>query len=264
MTAAHEAAARETLPPHPGRYGFRHAARMEWIKLRSLRSTTWVLAGGVAVTIALGTVAGFNTRDPGGDPTSNVLSGVIFGQLVLGVLGVLVMSGEYSSGTIRSTLAAVPRRPLVLAAKAAVYGIVALAAGEAATFGSFLGGTAALRASVPHPSLAQPTVLRAVAMTGAYLALVALTGLGVGAAVRHSAAAVATLVGGLFALPLIIGAGTHKAGQYLPELIAANSLSAVKPAAGFTLSPWAGLGIVALYAAVILGAGCCLLVRRDA
>lgn len=253
-----------TLATYRGGFGFRQAARMEWIKLRSLRSTTWVLAGGIAVTIALGAVAGFNTRNPDGDPTSNVLSGVIFGQLVIGVLGVLVMSSEYSSGLIRSTLAAIPRRPLVLAAKAAVWGIVALATGELATFGSFLAGIAALRASVPHPSLAEPAVLRAVALTGAYLALVGLTGLGLGAIVRHSAAAVATLVGGLFVLPLIIGAGTHKAGQFLPELIAANSLSAVKPIADFTLSPWVELGIVVLYAVVILGAGGWLLARRDA
>jgi hypothetical protein len=237
---------------------------MEWIKLRSLRSTTWVLAAGIAVTIALGTVAGLNTRDPHGDPTSNVLSGILFGQLVIGVLGVLVMSSEYSSGMIRSTLAAVPRRPLVLAAKATVYGIVALAAGEIATFGSFLGGTAALRASVPHPSLSQPAVLRAVALTGAYLALVALIGVGVGAIIRHSAAAAATLVGGLFVLPPILGAASHKTGLFMPEMIAGNSLSAVKPVQGFTLSPWAEAAIIALYAAVLLGAGCWLLVRRDA
>jgi hypothetical protein len=237
---------------------------MEWIKLRSLRSTTWVLAAGIAVTIALGTVAGLGTRNPQGDPTSNVLSGVLFGQLVMGVLGVLVMSSEYSTGMIRSTLAAIPSQPLVLAAKAAVYGIVALAAGEIATFGSFLGGTAALRASVPHPALSQPAVLRAVALTGVYLALVALIGVGVGAIIRHSAAAVATLVGGLFVLPLILGAVSRKAGQFMPELIAGNSLGAVRPVHGFTLSPWIGAGIVALYAAVLLGAGCWLLVRRDA
>jgi ABC-2 type transport system permease protein len=253
-----------TRVPGRGGYGFRHAARMEWIKLRSLRSTTWVLAAGVAVTIVLGTVAGLNTRNAGGDPTSNILSSILFGQLVFGVLGVLVMSGEYSSGMIRSTLAAIPRRPLVLAAKAAVYGTVALAAGEIATFGSFLGGTAALRASVPHPSLSQPAVLRAVALTGLYLGLVALIGVGVGAVVRHGAAAVATLVGGLFVLPPILGAASHKTGQFMPEMIAGNSLGAVKPVADFPLSPWAEAGVVALYAAVLLGAGCWLLVRRDA
>jgi ABC-2 type transport system permease protein len=245
-------------------YGFRHAALMEWIKLRSLRSTTWALAGGVAATIALGAVAGLNTRNPGGDPTSNFLSGILFGQLVLGVLGVLVMSNEYSSGAIRSTLAAIPRRPLVLAAKAAIFGLVALAAGEISVFGAFVGGTAVLRASVPHPSLAQPGVLRAVAMTGAYLALVALIGIGVGAIIRHSAGAAATLVGGLFVLPLILGAVSRKTGQFMPEMIAGNSLGAVKPVQGFTLSPWAELAIVALYAVVLLSVGGWLLVRRDA
>lgn len=250
--------------PGPGSYGFRHAARMEWVKLRSLRSTTWVMAAGTAVTIALGAVAGLNTRNPSSDPTSNVLSGVLFEQLVIGVLGVLVISSEYSSGMIRSTLAAIPRRPLFLAAKAAVWGLVALAAGEIATFGSFLAGTAALRASVPHPSLAQPAVLRAVALAGVYLALVALIGVGTGAVIRHSAAAAAILVGGLFVLPPILGAVSRKTGQFMPELIAGNSLAAVKPVPGFTLSPWAGLGIVALYAVVLLGAGCWFVVRRDA
>jgi ABC-2 type transport system permease protein len=250
--------------PGAGRYGFRHAARMEWIKLRSLRSTTWVLAAGVAISIALGAVAGFNTRNPHGDPTSNILAGIAFGQVVFGVLGVLTMTGEYSSGMIRATLAAIPRRPLVLAAKAATYGLVALAAGEITTFGSFLGGTAVLHASVPHPALSQPTVLRAVTMTGAYLALAGLMGLGLGAIIRHSAAAVATLIGGLFVLTPLVAADTHKGGQFLPELIVANSLSAVKPVRPFTLSPWIELGIVAAYAAALLGAGSWSLVRRDA
>jgi len=246
-----------------GRYGFRHATRMEWIKLHSLRSTTWVLVAGVVATIALGAVTGFNTRNPHGDPTNNVLAGIAFGQVVFGVLGVLTVTSEYSSGMIRATLAAIPRRPLVLAAKAVTYGLAALAAGQIAAFGSFLTGTAVLRAAVPHPALSQPTVLRAVAMTGAYLALVGLMGLGLGAIIRNSAAAVATLTGGLFVLPLVV-AGTHKAGPFLPELIAANSLSAVKPIQAFTLSPWIELGIVAAYAAALLGAGCWSLVRRDA
>lgn len=247
----------------PG-YHLRHAARMEWIKLRSLRSTTWVLTAGVLVTIALGTVAGLNTRNPNGDVTSNVLSGILFGQLVIGVLGVSVMSSEYSSGTIRSTLAAIPRRPLVLTAKAVVYGTVALVTGEIATFGSFLAGTTALRASVPHPSLSDPSVLRAVAMTGAYLALVALIGLGIGAIVRHTAAAITTLVGGLFVLPLILGAGSHKTGPFMPEMIAGNSLSAVRPVHNFSLPPWVELGIVTFYAIALLGAASWLLVHRDA
>ena len=246
------------------RYGFREAARMEWIKLRSLRSTRWVLTGGMAATIALGVVAGFNTRSVTGDPTSNVLAGIILGQVITGVLGVLAMTSEYSSGLVRVTFAAMPRRGLVLAAKAAVFGTVCLVAGEIAVVASFLIGIAALRSSVPHPSLSDPTVLRAVVMTGAYLALTGLTGLGIGAVLRHGAVAVGVLVGALFVLPIITGAASHAVGPFMPELIAGNSLAAVKPVDGFTWSPWLELGIVALYPAALLAAGGWLLIHRDA
>jgi ABC-2 type transport system permease protein len=245
-------------------YTFRHAARMEWIKLRSLRSVRWTLAGGIAGTIVIGIAAGLSTRGTAGDPTSSVLEGVILGQVITGLLGVLAMTGEYSSGMIRVTLAAVPRRRLVLLAKAAVTGMVFLAAGELTMLAAFILGTAALRSGVPHPSLGSPAVLRAVLMTGAYLALTGLTGLGLGAVVRHSAAAVATLVSGLFVAPVVIGAATRSAARFMPELIAGNSLAAVKPAAGFPWSPWLELGIVALYPAALLAAGAWLLVRRDA
>lgn len=184
--------------------------------------------------------------------------------MITGVLGVLAMTSEYSSGLVRVTFAAMPRRGLVLAAKAVVFGAVCLAAGEITVVASFLGGMAALRSSVPHPSLSDPAVLRAVLMTGAYLALTGLAGLGIGAILRHGAAAVGVLVGGLFVLPLITGAASRATGKFMPELIAGNSLAAVKPVAGFTWSPWLELGIVALYPAALLAAGGWLLVHRDA
>jgi ABC-2 type transport system permease protein len=243
---------------------FGNVLAMEWIKLRSLRSMTWVLAAGMLATAALGLVAGFNTRSVTSDPTSNVLAGVILGQVVMGVLGVLCVTSEYSSGLIRVTLAAVPRRPLVLAAKACTFGALALVASEIATFAAFLGGIALLRSSVPHPALSDPTVLRAVALTGVYLALVALMGVGVGILVRHSAAAVAIVIGGLFVLPLIIGPLSHPTGRFMPELIVGNSLAAVKPVSGFGWSPWLELAITALYPAVLLTAGCIRLTRTDA
>lgn len=243
---------------------FGNVLAMEWIKLRSLRSTTWVLAVGMLVTAALGMVAGFNTGSVTSDPTSNVLSCILLGQLVLGVLGVLCVTSEYSTGSIRVTLAAVPRRWPVLAAKACAFGALALVASEVTVFVAFLGGIAALRPSVPHPALSDTAVLRAVALTGVYLALTALMGVGVGILVRHSAAAVAVLVGGLFVLPLIIGAVSRASGRFMPELIAGNSLAAVKPVAGFSWSPWLELGIVALYPAVLLTAGCLRFTRGDA
>jgi hypothetical protein len=244
-------------------YTFGHVARMEWIKLRSLRAVRWTLAGGLAATLAIGVVAGLNTRNPAGDPTSNVLAGVALGQLITGVLGVVAMTSEFSSGMARVTFAAVPRRGLVLAAKAAVWGTVFLAGGEITVLASFFLGTGVLRPGVPHPSLATPGVARAVVMTGAYLALTGLLGLGVGALIRHGAAAVATLVGGLFVAPLIIGGITPALGRLLPELIAGNSLAAVQPVPGFSWSPWLELAVVAAYPAATLAAGGWLLARRD-
>jgi ABC-2 type transport system permease protein len=202
----------------PGRCRCRQAARMEWIKLRTLRSVRWSLLIALAGMIGIGIAAGFNTRNPRGDVTSNILAGGALGSLVFAVLGVLVMTSEYSSGTIRATLAAIPRRPLVLAAKAAVFGVVALVAGELATLAGFLAGAAFVHPGVPQPTLSQPTVLRAVTLSGGYLCLIGLTGLGLGAIVRRGVTAIAALAVVVFVAPLA-GLAATPAGKFLPELI---------------------------------------------
>jgi len=255
-----------------GHYRFRHVARMEWIKLRSLRSTWWTLCITVGGAIAMAIVIGINTRNAGGDLTNNALAGVVPGLLFTGVLGVLTVTGEYTSGMIRATLAAVPRRGLVLAAKAAVFGIVALAAGEAAAFISFAAGGAALRHGIAAPALTQPGVLRAVLLAGASFSLIGLLGLGLGAIVRHTAAAIAVLVGGVYLAAQFVGAVAQGAAGYMPVLIIGNSLSTTRPETcpphaalcPHFLSAWAGLGMLCLYAAVALGIGAWLLARRDA
>jgi ABC-2 type transport system permease protein len=248
-----------------GRYRFLHAARMEWIKLRSLRSTWWALALTVAGAVGIALAVGANTKNPAGDLTNNALAGISLGLLLTGVLGVLVMTGEWSSGMIRATLAAIPSRPLVLAAKAAVFGAVALVVGEAAAFVAFFAGAATLPGRIPAPALGQPGVLRAVVLGGAGYCLIGLLGLGLGAIIRHTPAAIAVLVGGVYVLGQIVGAVADSVMGYLPISIVANSLSVVKPVAGaHFLSPWAGLGVLCLYAAVALGAGGWLLARRDA
>jgi ABC-2 type transport system permease protein len=255
-----------------GRYGFPQTARMEWIKLRSLRSTWWTLAITVAGAVAMAIVIGRNTRGPGGDLTNNALAGMVPGLLLSGVLGVLVMTSEYTSGMIRATIAAIPNRPLLLAGKAAVFAGVALAAGEAATFIAFFAGGAALGHGIPAPSLSQPGVFRAVALSGTSFCLIGLLGLGLGAIIRHTAAAVAVLVGGVYVLAQVIGALAHGAAGYMPILIIGNSLSATKPVncggpaaqCPHFLSAWAGLGMLCLYAAVSLAIGGWLLVHRDA
>jgi ABC-2 type transport system permease protein len=246
-----------------GHYGFSHAARMEWIKLRSLRSTWVTLAITATGATALAIAVGVNTKDAAADLTNNALAGIVPGLLTIGVLGVLMMTGEYSSGAIRSTLAAIPNRPLLLAAKAAVFGAVSLAVGEAAAFVAFFAGGAALPGAVPPPTLGQPGVLRAVVLAGVGICLVGLLGLGFGAILRHTGAAVAVLVGGVFVGVQILGAVAHVAMGYIPISIVANSLAAVQTQP-YALSPWAGLGMLCLYAAVALGLGGWLLARRDA
>jgi ABC-2 type transport system permease protein len=254
-----------------GRLGFRHVARMEWIKLRTLHSTWWTLAVTAAGATSLAVIIGLNTRDAAGDLTNNALAGMVPGLLGAGVLGVLVVTGEFSSGMIRATFAAAPRRPLLLAAKAAVFGAVALAVGEAAALTAFFAGGAALRHGIPAPSLGQPGVLQAVLLTGTSFCLIGLIGLGLGAIIRHTGAAIAVLVGGVYLAPQLVAAVARPAVPYMPMLIIGNSLSTTKPwacPAGATLCPhflppWAGLAVLCLYAAVALGAGGWLLIRRD-
>jgi len=187
--------------------------------------------------------------------------------LLAGVLGVLVMTGEYTSGMVRATLAAVPNRPLVLAAKAAVFGALALAAGEAAGFIAFFAGAAALPPAVPAPTLGQPGVLRAVVLGGAGYCLIGVIGLGLGAIIRHTPAAIAVLVGGVYVAAQFVAVLSRPLMPYLPVSIVANSLTTVQPLADGQvrfLSPWTGLAMLCLYAALTLGAGAWLLARRDA
>ncbi len=190
----------------------------------------------------------------------------MLGQLLLGVLGVLAITTEFSSGMIRATFAAAPRRPLVLAAKAAVLGAVTLTAGEISAFAAFLAGQAMLKAPAPHATLGQPGVLRAVLMAGAYPALIALISLGIGAIIRHTAGAICALVGVVFVLPLLffsLGSSLQNTAQkFLPDTMR-NSLIAVKPVAHM-LSPGLTFGLLCAYAMVALAAGAWALTRRDA
>jgi ABC-2 type transport system permease protein len=274
-TATVSRAARPGAGQAEGRYGFRSVAHMEWLKLRSVRSTWWTMLVfavgmiGIAILVlAHQHWATMSAQDRASfDPTNDSYAGLLAGQLAVGVLGVLAITSEFSSGLIRATFAAAPRRPLVLAAKAAVIGAVALVAGEILAFAAFAVGEAVLRAPAPHATLGQPGVLRAVLMAGAYPALIGLIGLGLGAVIRHTAGAICAVVGVLFVLPLIlVPLGTsiqNSVGQYLPMPIAENSLTAVKPVA-HSLSPGIGFALLGLYAAVALAAGGWALARRDA
>ena len=268
-TLSHRAASRTR-----GSYGFRTVAQMEWQKLRTVRSTWYIVAVFAAGLIGLAMLvashenyAQMSAADRASfDPTYNAFLGLVIGQLLLGTLGVLAITTEFSSGMIRATFAVAPRRPLVLAAKAAVLGAVTLAAGEVSAFGAFLAGQAMLKAPAPHATLGQPGVLRAVAMAGAFPALMALIGLGIGAIIRHTAGAISALVGLVFVLPLLIfalGSSIQNTAQkFLPDTMR-NALIAVKPVAHM-LSPGLTFGLLCVYAMVALAAGAWALARRDA
>jgi ABC-2 type transport system permease protein len=259
-------------------YSFSSAARMEWRKLRSLRSPAWSALIIVASVVGLGILvlsyypghwANLSAANKASfDPTNDGFAGMAIAQLAVGVAGVLVMTGEYSCGSIRSTLAAIPNRGLLLAAKAVVFGAAALVVGELTALASFLVNQyVVLHAPAPHASLGQPGVLRAVILIGAYLGLIGLLGLGLGTIIRHSAGAITALVALVLAVPFVLRAFpaevAHTANEYLPMNIAENSLAAVKPVAD-SLSVWAGLGLLCGYVAVTLLAGGWLLARRDA
>jgi hypothetical protein len=244
------------------------AVRMEWRKLRTVRSTWFILlvfAAGMVGFAALVGATGPRHPSPSYDPTEELFAGLALGQLAIGILGVLLLSTEFGSGSIRATFAAVPRRGSVLAAKAAVIAAVALAAGEALAFAAFAAFQIAAPRGVPHPSLGQLEVLRAVLLAGAYPCLIGLIGLGLAAVIRHTAGAIATIVGVVFLLPVVLlPLGQHSAVmRFLPEIIAENSLTAVKPVTD-SLTAGAGFGLLCLYAAVALAAGGWSLARRDA
>jgi ABC-2 type transport system permease protein len=271
------------LDPPPGsRYGPIQLLRSEWIKLRSVRSTTWTLVITIVAIVGIGALTTAVTAHQwrqsgpidrfGFDPTARSLSGLFLGQITIGVLGVLAMSGEYSSGTIRATLAAAPNRPLVLACKAAVFAVVALVTSEVATFAAFLLGQQLLKGSTPYATLGQPGVLRAVAGAGLVLMLVGLFALALATIIRHTAGSIAAYVGIMLVLPLITQAFPasiqNDVIKFLPLVIAERMASTVTSIRDFgtaqPFSPWVGFAILCGYTAVLFVIGGTMLVRRDA
>ena len=252
------------------RYGLGQVVRAELIKLATLRSTLWVLLVTVAGTLGVTVLAthGLGHHNPqwyqGFDPTNQSFTGLALGTLAIGVFGVLSVTGEYASGTIRSSLMAAPRRPLLLLGKILVVGTVILAVGEALAFACFGLGMAVLSAvGAPSVALSHPGVLRAVTLSGAFLALLGLLGLGLGVIIRHTAGAVAAYVGITFLLPVLLQRIPGTPSRYTPVGILANSVSAVVHQSNQVSAP-VGFGLMVLYATVILGLGAIFIARRDA
>jgi ABC-2 type transport system permease protein len=265
----------------PGRpAGFGHLLAAEWTKIRSVRSTVWTIIIFTVVTIGITALITWlteshwygphaATRDANflTDPTGGILDApVFFGQLVIGVLGVLVISTEYTTGVIRSSLLAVPRRLHMLAAKVVVFTALLFVVSEIVCFCSFFVGSAILHAHVPV-SLSDHNVVRAVIGTGLYLTVIGIFALAIGTLIRHTAGGIATTLGAMFLLP-IFGPllpdswGAH-INAYLPEQAGAV-ISRTNQPADQLLSAWQGLGVLCIWAAVLLVAAAILLQRRDA
>jgi hypothetical protein len=257
------------------------ALRSEWTKLRSVRSTTWCLVATIVLGIGVGILATSSQASHWRhadvidkalfDPTSISLTGLLFGQLAIGVLGGLTLSAEYGSGSIRATFAAIPRRPVVLAAKALVFGAVALVVTEALSFTAFFVGQAILSGSTPTAALGQHEVLRAVIGGGLFLTVLGLFALGLAAIIRHTAGTITTFVSILLILPLVVSAFPatigHPIGRYLPATIGSAMTSTTSEGAHDQFLPafpfWHGFAILCAYAVGTLVIGGVLMIRRD-
>jgi len=257
----------------------RDALHAEWTKARTLPGTGWLLLAAVALTVVVGAAVAAAVRCPSGhcaeDPAKISLTGIYLGQAVIAIVAVLAVSSEYSSGMIRVTLTAMPRRGTVLAAKAAVLTGPVLVAGAIAVLGSVLAGRLILPGhgvgpahGYPALSLASGPVLRAAIGSVLYLALIALLSLGIAAAVRDGAAAIGIVLGLLYLFPILgqaVGGGTaHRHLEQLAPMTAGLAIQATTGLRSLPISPWAGLGVLAGWAAAALLAGGLALRMRDA
>ena len=253
---------------------FAGVLRSEARKLGTVRSTSWILLAAVAFNVV--TAALLGVLLPGHlsahqkatiDSVRLSLGGLHLSQIAVGLLGVLAVTSEYSSGMIRATLAAVPQRRLLLTAKALVLTAVVAATGIAACLAAYLVFQAFLPVGdAMRTTLANPGVFRAVTGAGLYLTVLGLLGFGLGTILRSSAGAVAVLFGMLFVPTLLVallpGSWQETLGPYLP-MNAGDAIYVVRPEAHM-LQPWAGFGVFCLYAAAALAAGFVLIGRRDA
>ena len=299
MTTVSPAPATQAPAPIPARRsGFAGVMLAEWTKIRSVRSTVWTLI--IFVVVSLGLTGLFtwltlNTLNSSGngqgassiatDPVNFILgTGLGLGQLAICVLGVLVITSEYSSGAIRAALLAVPRRYPVMLAKALVFAALVIVVGEIVAFLSFFigktlvdghvvtlhGHEAGHAITVHHTitvSLSQPGVLQAVVGSGLYLMVLGLFALAIGGLIRHTAGAITAVIGMVLVvfplaglLPSSWGAHIH---AYLPT-IAGQLITQDKPAADQILSPWQGFGVFCAWTVLLLAAATFLLQKRDA
>lgn len=278
MTAARPAPAPAQAPAAVRGTRPTQALHAEWTKLRTTPGVGWLLLTALVLTVGVSVLTSASAHySPGAAPdlAKIAFAGVIAGQGVLAALGVLVVSGEYSTGLIRTTLTASPRRLRVLAAKGGLVAALAFVVGAVAVLGCLLAGRALLPGdgfTAAHGfaslSLTDGPVLRAAFGSVLYLTLVALLGLGVATAVRDTATAVGGVLVLLYVFPIVTSVVTNPQWQRRLEQIspmnAGLRIQATTDLSGQPLSPWAGLGVLGLWAAAALVVGGLVLRLRDA
>ena len=281
MTGAAPAA--PAAPPAPAAAtprwtGFGNLLLAEWTKIRSVRSTVWSLVLLVVLTVGFTTllmtltVTSWDRSGAGAhvalaaDPVGAILgSGNYFGQLTICVLGVLLISTEYSTGVIRASLLAVPRRIPMLAAKAVVFAVLVFVIGEIVSFVSFFIGQAILHSHVTV-SLSDPGVTRAVIGEGLYLTVLGLFAMAIGALVRHTAGGITGVIGFVLVLAPLTQLLPGNYGKYIHAYLpseAGRLIAQAHQQSGNVLSPWQGFGIFCAWTAALLIAAACTLYRRD-
>jgi hypothetical protein len=270
-----------TTAPAAGQTGLRvtqlRVVRSEWTKFRSLRSTVWTLLISVVLSIGLGAVfsavsaSQYHTFSPADraafNPISTSLDGMMFAQLAIGVLGVLLISGEYGTGMIRSSLTAVPRRLPVLWAKLGVFAGVVFAVTLVTSFISFFLGQALLSSQHLNVAISAPGALRSVIGAALYATVAGMIGMAVGGLLRNTAAGISTFVAVFFVIPpltsLLPSSWSSHFVQYLPsnagEVLFGGGRGLAHP-----LAPWTGFGVLCIYAAVLIGFAAWRLRRADA
>jgi ABC-2 type transport system permease protein len=245
----------------------------EWTKIRSVRSTYWtilitlVLGAGLAVLIAFGSIGkNGGAFDSDFDPTASSLTGLFFGQLSIGVLAVMSITSEYSTGMIRTTLWAVPRRRVLVLCKIAVIAVVAFVVGILTSFIGFFAAYPIYSTKHVEAHIGDPHVLRALIGGGLFLALIAVLAFGIGALVRSTPAGITTLIGLMFVLPIITAFLPHNWRDHIVryEPDEAGSQIVMVRHSSDDLTAWHGYGVGWIYAVIVVIAVLALINRRDA
>ncbi len=271
-TRPHPPAA-QPAPHRAPRVTFGRILAAEWTKIRTVRSTTWTLASLVVASIGLTalvcmSVASELASDNAGEPAGAFVTwGLMFGQIAALVLGVIVATSEYSSGMIRTTLAAAPRRMSMLVAKTVVLGGLLLVLGTITTVGSYLAGNFFLDAEGAGLALDDPGVLRTLIGGGLYLSVLGIFGLALGMVMRHTAGAVTVGLALIFVVGNLVALLPGAMGEWLTKLMPGNAGSAIANVESFNpnlLEPWTGFAVFSGQTLLLLIVAGVLFARRDA